>query len=107
MNASGLPGRPGSKFSATKTGPAPGFLAGEGALRGLSGGPDDADYAAVNGNLGIDTETGKGDWPSGMLSHAAGRSDDGNFVVTEVWASRATRPRSSNHGSARRWARQA
>lgn len=52
-------------------------------------GLNDADYAAVNGNLGIDMETGKGDWPSGMLSHAAGRSDDGNFVVTEVWASRA------------------
>ena len=33
----------------------------------------DADYRAVNGNLGIDMDTGKGDWPSGMLSHAAGR----------------------------------
>ena len=32
----------------------------------------DADYRAVNSNLGIDWETGKGDWPSGMLSHAAG-----------------------------------
>ena len=52
-------------------------------------GLNDADYAAVNGNLGIDMETGKGDWPSGMLSHAAGRSDEGGFVVTEVWSSRA------------------
>ena len=33
----------------------------------------DADYRAVNGNLGIDMDTGQGDWPSGMLSHAAGR----------------------------------
>ena len=52
-------------------------------------GLNDADYAAVNGNLGIDMETGQGDWPPGLLSHAAGRSDDGNFVVTEVWSSRA------------------
>ncbi len=52
-------------------------------------GLNDADYAAVNGNLGIDMETGKGDWPSGLLSHAAGLSDEGSFVVTEVWSSRA------------------
>ena len=36
-------------------------------------GLNDADYAAVSGNLGIDMETGKGDWPAGLLSHAAGR----------------------------------
>jgi hypothetical protein len=52
-------------------------------------GLNDADYAAVNGNLGIDMETGQGDWPSGLLAHAAGRSDEGSFVVTEVWSSRA------------------
>ena len=52
-------------------------------------GLNDGDYAAVNGNLGIDMETGRGDWPSGMLSHAAGHSDEGSFVVTEVWSSRA------------------
>src|ERR1039458_6251621 len=32
----------------------------------------DADYAAVNENLGIDADTGKGAWPAGMPSHAAG-----------------------------------
>ena len=48
-----------------------------------------ADYAAVNANLGIDPDTGKGDWPAGMLSHAGGPSDDGTFVVVEVWASQA------------------
>ena len=52
-------------------------------------GLNDADYAAVNGNLGIDAETGQGDWPPGLLSHAAGRSDEGSFVVTEVWSSQA------------------
>jgi hypothetical protein len=49
----------------------------------------DADYAAVNGNLGIDMETGKGDWPAGLHSHAGGHSDEGTFVVAEVWSSRA------------------
>ncbi len=52
-------------------------------------GLSDADYAAVNGNLGIDMETGKGEWPAGLLSHAAGPSDEGTFVVAEVWSSRA------------------
>jgi hypothetical protein len=48
-----------------------------------------ADYEAVNANLGIDPDTGKGDWPAGMLSHAGGPGDDGTFVVVEVWASQA------------------
>jgi hypothetical protein len=48
-----------------------------------------AEYEAVNAELGIDPETGAGDWPPGMISHAAGVTDDGRFVVTEVWASRA------------------
>lgn len=48
-----------------------------------------ADYEAVNANLGIDPDTGKGDWPAGMLSHAGGPGDDGTFVVVEVWSSQA------------------
>ncbi len=49
-----------------------------------------AEYAAVNSQLGIDMETGKGDWPAGLLVHAAGQEDGGDvFVVTEVWSSRA------------------
>src|SRR5690242_18483093 len=47
-----------------------------------------ADYAAVSRHLGIDPETGEGDWPAGMLSHAAGTADDGTFIVSEVWSSR-------------------
>jgi hypothetical protein len=49
----------------------------------------EADYAAVNSHLGIDMLAGKGDWPPGILSHAAGAGDDGIFIVTEVWSSRA------------------
>ena len=49
----------------------------------------DADYASVNDKLGIDPETGQGDWPAGLLSHAAGPGDGGTFVVVEVWASQA------------------
>jgi hypothetical protein len=47
------------------------------------------EYEAVNAVLGIDPVTGAGNWPPGLLSHAAGASDDGAFVVTEIWASRA------------------
>lgn len=49
----------------------------------------EAEYAAVNGHLGIDMQTGKGDWPAGLISHAAGTADDGTFIVAEVWSSRA------------------
>jgi hypothetical protein len=52
-------------------------------------GLNDADYAAVNANLGIDPETGKGDWPAGLLSHAAGNGAGSSFVVVEVWTSQA------------------
>jgi hypothetical protein len=45
-------------------------------------------YSTVNGILGIDSTTGKGDWPAGILSHAAGVNDDA-FVVFEVWESKA------------------
>jgi hypothetical protein len=34
-------------------------------------------------------QTGQGDWPAGLLSHAAGSADDGTFIVSEVWSSRA------------------
>src|SRR2546429_8672466 len=49
----------------------------------------EAEYGAVNKQLGIDMQTGQGDWPAGMLSHAAGEADDGTFIVSEGWASRA------------------
>jgi hypothetical protein len=47
-----------------------------------------AHYAAVSQHLGIDPDTGEGDWPPGLLSHAAGTADDGTFIVSEVWSSR-------------------
>jgi hypothetical protein len=46
------------------------------------------EYDAVNGKLGIDMANGTGDYPDGLLSHAAGTSDDGRFVVIEVWSTR-------------------
>jgi hypothetical protein len=51
-------------------------------------GVTDAHYAAVSRHLGIDPETGEGDWPPGLRSHAAGTADDGTFIVSEVWSSR-------------------
>src|SRR5260370_26751658 len=52
-------------------------------------GVSDADYAVVSRHLNIDPETETGDWPPGLLSHAAGTADDGAFIVAEVWSSRA------------------
>ena len=49
----------------------------------------EAEYAAVSKHLGIDMNTGQGDWPAGLMSHAAGIADDGSFVVAEIWSSRA------------------
>jgi len=44
-----------------------------------------AEYRAVNNELGIDPDSGEGAWPDGMVSHAAGLTDDGRLVVLEVW----------------------
>ena len=45
------------------------------------------EYEAVNGLLGIDMESGQGDWPPGLLFHAGG-AKPGGWVVFEVWDSR-------------------
>jgi len=45
-----------------------------------------AQYREVNGILGIDSETGEGDWPDGLISHTGASSADG-LVVFEVWES--------------------
>jgi hypothetical protein len=43
-------------------------------------------YDAVNEKLGIDQESGQGDWPAGLLFHAGGAKPQG-WVVFEVWES--------------------
>jgi hypothetical protein len=43
------------------------------------------EYDAVNKALGVDPETGEGDWPDGMIAHSAGLNKAGNFVVVEIW----------------------
>jgi hypothetical protein len=44
-------------------------------------------YGKVNEILGIDMQSGEGDWPPGLLVHSAGRTDKG-WQVVEVWDSR-------------------
>ena len=44
------------------------------------------EYESVNGRLGIDMESGEGDWPAGLLFHAGG-AKPGGWVVFEVWES--------------------
>ncbi len=45
------------------------------------------DYYRVCGLMNIDPKTGGGDWPDGILCHAAGVTAEG-LTVIEVWESR-------------------
>ncbi len=49
---------------------------------------DPALYAKVNEILGLDPNSGSGDWPKRLLTHIGG-GGDGKVVVVEVWESRA------------------
>jgi hypothetical protein len=49
---------------------------------------DPALYPKVNEILGLDVDTGGGDWPEGLLTHV-GSGSSGKVVVVEVWQSRA------------------
>ena len=50
-------------------------------------------YDAVTARLRIDMDSGAGDWPAGLLSHAAGTGDGGSLIVMEVWESRDAQAR--------------
>ena len=39
----------------------------------------------MNKALGLDPDSGSGDWPDGMVAHSAGLNEDGHLVVIEVW----------------------
>jgi hypothetical protein len=47
---------------------------------------DQAAYDAVNAELGIDMDSGEGDWPAGLHTHLAGPTESG-WIVVEVWES--------------------
>jgi hypothetical protein len=47
-------------------------------------------YNAVNATLGIDPNTGEGDWPAGLLSHTGATAAGGALLVVEVWDSQAS-----------------
>lgn len=51
-------------------------------------GLDETDYAVVNAQLGLDPNTGAGDWPAGLITHVAGVEEGGSAYVIEVWESR-------------------
>lgn len=50
------------------------------------------DYKRVNDKLGIDMQSGTGDWPAGLQVHSAA-TKDGGMVIYEVWASQADQER--------------
>jgi hypothetical protein len=52
------------------------------------GGVTRAQYNAVNEKLGIDMASGTGDFPTGLVSHAAGPVA-GGWLVSENWESKA------------------
>ena len=37
----------------------------------------ESDYRNVNAQLGIDPDTGEGDWPAGLITHLAGIGEGG------------------------------
>jgi hypothetical protein len=53
------------------------------------------EYEAVNEALGLDADTGEGDWPEGLLVHGGG-GKPGGWVVFEVWESRDAQERFMN-----------
>ncbi len=56
---------------------------------------DNGDYEKVNELLGIDMNSGEGDWPAGVVSHAAGKTANG-WTVVEVWESREAQEKFMN-----------
>jgi hypothetical protein len=47
----------------------------------------EAESFKVNAELGVNMETGEGDWPVGLIRHTAGITDAG-LIVVEIWESR-------------------
>jgi hypothetical protein len=46
-------------------------------------------YRQVNEALGLDQQTGEGDWPAGLLHHAGAATAGGDLMVVEIWDSQA------------------
>ena len=44
-------------------------------------------YDAVMNELGLPLGDVGGDWPEGLISHAAGSAQDGGWIVVDVWQS--------------------
>ena len=44
-------------------------------------------YDRVNQSLGINMDSGEGDWPAGLHTHLAGPTEGGGWIVVEVWES--------------------
>lgn len=66
-------------------------------------GVDENDYARVNAQLGLDVDTGAGDWPAGLISHLAGLTDGGRAYVVEVWESQEAQADFMQSAWAQRW----
>lgn len=45
------------------------------------------EYRSVNAKLGIDMDSGEGDWPAGLRFHAGASRPGGGLLVFEIWDS--------------------
>jgi hypothetical protein len=66
-------------------------------------GVSEEDYRRVSSLLGIDVDTGKGDWPAGQITHHAALGEGGRAFVVESWTSREAQAESCRTAWGRRW----
>jgi hypothetical protein len=64
-------------------------------------GVTESDYRTVTASMGIDPDTGKGDWPVGLITHIAGMGEAGTPSQSKV-GHRVRRRRSSCRTGSRR-----
>jgi hypothetical protein len=85
---------PGAPFDEAQADNAPGGRSrhARGVNTRFNNGGTQAEYDAVASRLNIDSDTGAG-WPAGLLSHAAGPTDDGRWGDHESVESREAQQR--------------
>jgi len=52
-------------------------------------GIDKDTYWSVNSLLGVNPDTGEGEWPAGLIHHQGALTPEGTVLIMEVWESQA------------------
>jgi hypothetical protein len=66
-------------------------------------GVSEEDYRRVSAQLGIDVDTGKGDWPAEQITHLTALGEGGRAFVVESWTSREAQAEFMQNRLGRRW----